>query len=497
MRLARSLLLLTCLIGLVACTSGRRGGGGGGGSFSEGDDDDAPTGAGDLAGLDLLGLSINQGVEIRLLHDRTDWLSNRNADIVPNRPGVLRIYVEPQDEWEPRDVLATVEFEDGTTVRVEESVGDGGSDPEDLSSTINIELTAEDLAEEQGFSVRLEEVEGTVDIHPGTTEYSRWPQDEGEFEDLDLRSSGVIDLRIVPVVYEADGSDRLPDTSATGIGHIHDLMMKLYPASEIRVTVEDPMDWPYTVAPNGSGWSELLQQIYYLRDQRNMPGSSYTYGLFAPATSIEQYCSQGCVAGLSINVSDASYSDSRVSIGMGFGTLGSAETLVHEVGHAHGRNHAPCTQFGNINNVDPSYPYSNANLGVPGYDILEGDLKRPGDYADLLAYCDPIWVSDYTWNAFHDRIRAVGPSSQILGDLRTDLMSVIVDGDGVRSPQRLTGRPITGNKVVTVLEADGAEVTTEARFLPFDHLEGGLLVFEAPAEDALAIDVPGHGILAL
>jgi hypothetical protein len=449
-----------------------------------------------VSGLDLVGMSVNQGVEIRML-DGSDWIDDRNAPMVAGRAGVLRLYVEPQDDWEPRQVLARLEFDDGRVLDVEEAVSNDTSEVGDLGSTINFDLVGEDVVAGVQFSVSLlETAEHAGESFGGTDDAYRWPR-EGD-EAFGARTSGIVDLRIIPVRYNADGSGRLPDTSDDAMGLVRDHMMALYPASEVRVTVESPMDWSANVWPNGAGWSELLQGIYAVRDQRNMPGDSYSYGLFAPATTRGEFCGGGCVAGLSIAVMDPSWSDSRVSIGLGYGDLSSVETMAHEIGHAHGREHAPC---GGAGNPDPSYPYANARLGVWGYDINDGRLKDPEQYADVMAYCQPNWVSDYTWNGLRDRIRAVGPEERFIGTPEAvETMSVIVDGDGVHSPKLQPGafRFVPGGDVVKVLDADGFLLQeSDARFLPFDHVDGGLLVFPAPPEGARAVDVPGFGVMIL
>src|SRR5690606_30787378 len=69
-------------------------------------------------------------------------------------------------------------------------------------------------------------------------------------------------------------------------------------------------------------------------------------------------------------------------------------TAAHEWGHNFGRRHAPC---GNPANPDPSYPYPNALLGAHGYDPAMGQLKRASSFFDLMSYCSPEWISDYTY----------------------------------------------------------------------------------------------------
>ena len=67
--------------------------------------------------------------------------------------------------------------------------------------------------------------------------------------------------------------------------------------------------------------------------------------------------------------------------------------MAHELGHNFGRLHAPC---GNPSGLDGQYPYSGASIGVYGYDILSGVAKQ-SSLRDLMSYCDPSWISDYTY----------------------------------------------------------------------------------------------------
>jgi hypothetical protein len=74
------------------------------------------------------------------------------------------------------------------------------------------------------------------------------------------------------------------------------------------------------------------------------------------------------------------------------------EVMAHELGHNFGRLHAPC---GNPSGVDGQYPYSGATIGVFGYDILSG-LAKQSSLRDLMSYCDPSWISDYTYRSILD-----------------------------------------------------------------------------------------------
>src|SRR5690606_32878513 len=45
------------------------------------------------------------------------------------------------------------------------------------------------------------------------------------------------------------------------------------------------------------------------------------------------------------------------------------------------------------------YPYPNGSIGAYGYDPATGELKRPSTHVDLMSYCSPEWISDYTFRA--------------------------------------------------------------------------------------------------
>jgi hypothetical protein len=69
--------------------------------------------------------------------------------------------------------------------------------------------------------------------------------------------------------------------------------------------------------------------------------------------------------------------------------------MAHEVGHNMGRQHSPC---GGAGSPDPSYPYAGGGIGIYGLDLATLSLKLPGTYKDFMGYCNPSWVSDYTWS---------------------------------------------------------------------------------------------------
>jgi hypothetical protein len=73
---------------------------------------------------------------------------------------------------------------------------------------------------------------------------------------------------------------------------------------------------------------------------------------------------------------------------------GAPVALAHEFGHTAGRRHAPC---GNPANPDANYPYFGANIGTYGFDASTQTIYVPSSTFDLMSYCSPRWLSDYTY----------------------------------------------------------------------------------------------------
>ena len=67
--------------------------------------------------------------------------------------------------------------------------------------------------------------------------------------------------------------------------------------------------------------------------------------------------------------------------------------------------HAPC---GGAAGPDPYFPYEDGSIGVSGYDKLTGNLVSPHT-ADIMSYCDPTWISDYSFTRALNHRMTLGP----------------------------------------------------------------------------------------
>lgn len=431
-----------------------------------------------VAGLSVKDVAVYQGVKVLVVKDG-DWVSSRNAPVVAGRTALVRVFVTPDSSWSSRSVTAELRLVAGARklplIKDTKTISRASTD-EDTKSTFNFEVPADQLTKDVTFSVALTAADGET----GTRESpARFPQD-GSLKALDAELSGKIKIVLVPVKYDADGSGRTPDVSATQVARYKQTFMARYPASDVEITVHAPWSWTTPISGNGSGFQTVLKGITQLRQQERPANDVYYYGALAPAPSMSSFCGGGCVTGLSTVVDNPSTSYLRASVGIGFPGTDSADTMAHEVGHAHGREHAPC---GGASGADPDFPYSGGAIGVWGYDIFAKTFISPTKGRDMMGYCPNEWVSDYTYAALFDRISALNPTTTKSGSTtgtgsqsRTfRIASVAADGalsfEGAGDLD-LDDEPTGGVAV---------EGVTGARFYRFDHLPGGFLVLPKDA----------------
>jgi hypothetical protein len=147
---------------------------------------------------------------------------------------------------------------------------------------------------------------------------------------------------------------------------------------------------------SNSAWSTILGEIDMLRATEG--SSRYYYGVAKVSYS-------SGVAGVAY-VSEPQIA-AHAALGWDYLPSGSL-VAAHELGHNWGRNHAPC---GGPAGIDPGYPYSDGSTGGYGLDVSTGTLKPPS-FSDIMGYCDPKWISEYTYSAVLNYLDPPGPLVQ-------------------------------------------------------------------------------------
>lgn len=190
---------------------------------------------------------------------------------------------------------------------------------------------------------------------------------------VEVRAMPVFEITFIPFLWETK-----PDSAVVGLtagmeadpeGHrMLRYTRTLLPVKDLTVTAHAP------VLSSSNEASNLIGQTQVIRVMEG--GSGYYMGLLSGEFS--------GAAGIGNLGRRTAYS------------VTSPTVIAHEFGHNLSLAHSPC---GNPLGVDPAYPHLNASPGVWGYDDSEGgQLVPPDGFYDLMSYCEPYWVSDYSFD---------------------------------------------------------------------------------------------------
>jgi len=238
-----------------------------------------------------------------------------------------------------------------------------------------------------------------------------WPS-SGTPEQIVVTDVPRLELRFIPVSV-ADGS---------GVGLVDDAsidsylygLRQMFPLSALVWDVGAQLSSGYPlVGGNSEAWYAILGELNL---RRIVEGSSRYYaGVVRPPATLNntQLYGMGYIPTDLTSIDGATRTS--VSIGMGwvFPARTVSEIVAHELGHNHGRRHAPC---GGAPGPDPGFPYGNGGIGVTGTDMYTYARNGTAPFdmsaesrSDVMTYCSPKWVSDYTYAALIDARKAAGP----------------------------------------------------------------------------------------
>lgn len=442
-------------------------------------------------GISVDEVAVYQGVKVPVVEDG-QMVNDLNAPIVAERPGVVRVFVNTEADWQERDVIVRLTL--GDVVKEETFRPAQNSSEMDGDSTANFQLEPGELALDADFTVEIIEAQACADV-PGQVAQPRVPVTGTQA----LGVQGLSDnmkIVLVPIQYNGDGSGRVPDLGPATVQRFREHAFKNLPVPDVEMTVRDAVSYNGSLSPNGAGFGEALNACLGLRANDNPANDVYYYCVFQPANSAQAFCGQGCVAGVA-PVPGANDVGARAGIGISFGGDGEG-VFVHELGHTLGRPHSPC---GGAAGADPNYPYAQGLIGSWGYDIMSGQLFDPGQRADFMGYCDPNWVSDYTYDQIFTRLRSViGAQQFMVATPPTRWRTAVIEGGQAhwgadKTLRHLpTGLPVQAN----LRDATGVKLSEpEVYITPVADIDAVLLTVEDTGVAGQTIEVPGFGQLML
>ncbi|GGM92435.1 hypothetical protein GCM10007092_01870 [Thermus composti] len=291
--------------------------------------------------------------------------------------------------------------------------------PGDLATTCNAQVQEDWVAPGLRVELRLDPENRVAETDENDNALTLTPP---------VGAGTVLHLTVVPVVYQGQTAT-VPDFAQT--------LWRVWPLKKVLYTTRAPYTFTGTLSStDGNTWAKLLDELRILRQTDG--SGRYYYGF------VHVSYPSG-IAGIG-------YIGYPVAVGWDEPPSAPA-VMAHELGHNFGRYHAPCGTSG-----DPDYPYPDGSIGVLGYDLAARTLKDPQTYYDLMSYCGPLWVSDYTYEAVQSFLEQKPPLPQSLPSEGL-LFSGRIRGEEVffNPPIRLRARP-EGKPSSLRLLVDGLEV---------------------------------------
>jgi hypothetical protein len=412
-------------------------------------------------------VSLFQALEIPLLEVGLGVAAQ--IPVIAGKAGLLRVFVEPSAEFQEQDVTAVLALSPALPRRSRKRIF-RGSTAQDLASTFNFPLNGDEIGTDASVSLRLETTAGEpLGIFPSKGTAS-----------LGAQVMQPLRLHVVPVV--VDG--HTPDLGARVLDRFRQRLLDLYPISAVELDVGAPLALGFSVTPAGAGWSRALSALEARRARDEPEPRTYYYGVLTPAASYAEYCTLDCTLGVA-TIAELEEVEYRAAIGVGFFDSASdptpTDTLAHELGHALGREHAPCGT-----SDAGQFPYADGSLGVWGFSARTSLLFDPRRYRDVMGYCAPVWVSDFSYVALFDRLSAVAAEPLALAatsNARATYASILVAPDRVLAwGSTIFRSPPQGQEVLVELLGDRGLVIgrSAGRHHALSHdLGGAVLVPES------------------
>lgn len=360
------------------------------------------------------------------LWDDNGELAPPKTPLVSRRRTLFRAYVRPQRGYAPRRLGARLLLQtpNGQRIYTDQRPIDRASSAEDLDSTFQFVVDAKDFVSGLRYHVELVECGQSQAAPPGE---NRAPSSD-ESTPLETIETGGIRVAFVPVIHD----EIEPDLDEVNLARYADFLERMFPVVQVETQVLSPID----SGQDGSfvDLNRVLDLVHNRRLDDEPPDDLYYYGLIRPVRTSAEYCNEpltSCVLGVAFESTSPFY---RTGVGVDFSDDDSAATFVHELGHAQGLSHAPCKTEG-----DPKFPYSDGSIGVLGLDPFRREVRSPRLYKDVMSYCDPVWVSDYSYAKVASVIQAIhqaGPETELFrrGTPSTTQFDLFRIRDGV--PQR-------------------------------------------------------------
>lgn len=300
-----------------------------------------------------------------------------DVPLVKDRNGFLRAFVRAGAPNSMTPAVRAQILDAGHNVLQTYSIPAPGSsvptsvDESSLSKSWNIAIPGSLI--QPGYSL-LVEVDPDHLIAETDETNNVWPA-SGTPRALDVRNLQTLSMTLVPVITPSGTGG----VNAGNSDAFMDYTRRIHPIPGYSVQVHAAMNSTATLSSDGTGWDTMLNEVTALRDADG--SGRYYFGVAHVSYS-------SGVAGLG-------WLGAPVATGWDY-LPSSSWVLAHEIGHNWNYHHTLCSSPPE-DDPDPGYPYAGGAIGVYGYDLWASSLMDKNVYKDVMSYCTPRWISDYTY----------------------------------------------------------------------------------------------------
>ncbi|MDE0649896.1 MAG: Ig-like domain-containing protein [Gammaproteobacteria bacterium] len=358
--------------------------------------------------------------------------------LVADEPALLRVFaVATNAVAQPLPSARALFYNNDEEVHRVDLPGGGGAltselDESSLSFSLNAEIPADVI--QPGLEMVVEiDPDGVLDASLGL---DRRVPAAGRLP-VAVREAPTLDLTLIPFlsVTSPDSSVLARTDGLTPEDPLFRDIRTLLPVRAIDLKIHEPVE------TSASDPFEVIGEVIAIRTMEGATGHYMgTIAGFPPNS----------VAGVAATPGRTSYAVLEPS------------TMAHELGHNFSLLHAPC----HADAVDPLFPQDDGSTGSWGYDASAGALVSPEHTYDLMSYCSPEWISDYSFSkalgfrvmdATSRAAAAHARSILIWGGVEADGTPFLEPAFEVHAPPRLP-QPGGGGHTIVGRTADGSRL---------------------------------------